>query len=71
MLGLIWVHVRADMSSISRATKHFVTIFNKTCNKKGLTYFNKIFSIKWCFSIEHFLSCLQGGIDCPPVSKAR
>ena len=46
--GLIWVHLRADMCSCewaimglqSRAvsawvTKHFVTIFSKTCNNKS------------------------------------
>ena len=47
--GLIWVHVPADMGSLcegcygfgtleslavsARVTKHFVTIFSKTCNK--------------------------------------
>ena len=44
--GLIWVHVWADMGSHERAvmalesravsvrvTKHFVTIYSKTCNK--------------------------------------
>ena len=43
--GLIWVHVKADMGSregtvmglesqavSARVTKHFVTIFSKTCN---------------------------------------
>ena len=46
MQGLIWVHTRTDMGPgeqavmglesqavSARATKHFVTVFSKTCNK--------------------------------------